>query len=128
MIRRPPRSTRTYTPFPYTTLFRSIGTASSRCAVNDQCLHARGNGKVQKRTVLRRSDFIDIEFMPVQRDGGEPHNTKKADRDGRNRGAAGPEFRKLEIKSIRQEYGTNTGIHEQFSKDTKYKQKYHVCQ
>src|SRR3546814_15967349 len=23
MIRRPPRSTRTYTPFPYTTLFRS---------------------------------------------------------------------------------------------------------
>src|SRR3546814_5923185 len=26
MIRRPPRSTRTYTLFPYTTLFRSIGT------------------------------------------------------------------------------------------------------
>src|SRR3546814_3365234 len=27
MIRRPPRSTRTYTPFPYTTLFRSaLGT------------------------------------------------------------------------------------------------------
>src|SRR3546814_13268963 len=26
MIRRPPRSTRTDTPFPYTTLFRSIGT------------------------------------------------------------------------------------------------------
>src|SRR3546814_14718486 len=25
MIRRPPRSTRTDTPFPYTTLFRSIG-------------------------------------------------------------------------------------------------------
>src|SRR3546814_9277856 len=25
MIRRPPRSTRTYTLFPYTTLFRSIG-------------------------------------------------------------------------------------------------------
>src|SRR3546814_15913715 len=25
MIRRPPRSTRTATPFPYTTLFRSLG-------------------------------------------------------------------------------------------------------
>src|SRR3546814_15794203 len=25
MIRRPPRSTRTYTLFPYTTLFRSVG-------------------------------------------------------------------------------------------------------
>src|SRR3546814_11011371 len=27
MTRRPPRATRTATPFPYTTLFRSIGTA-----------------------------------------------------------------------------------------------------
>src|SRR3546814_2756820 len=26
MIRRPPRSTRTDTPFPYTTLFRGVGT------------------------------------------------------------------------------------------------------
>src|SRR3546814_17888628 len=99
MIRRPPRSTRTYTPFPYTTLFRSIGTASSRCAVNDQCLHARCNGKVQKRTVLRRSDFIDIEFMPVQRDGGKTDISQKADRDGRNRRADGPELRTYDIKS-----------------------------
>src|SRR3546814_13752170 len=30
MIRRPPRSTRTDTLFPYTTLFRSIGNASRR--------------------------------------------------------------------------------------------------
>src|SRR3546814_4877633 len=30
MIRRPPRSTRTYTLFPYTTLFRSAPTASQR--------------------------------------------------------------------------------------------------
>src|SRR3546814_21077142 len=29
MIRRPPRSTRTYTPFPYTTLFRSSDAACS---------------------------------------------------------------------------------------------------
>src|SRR3546814_19513165 len=28
MIRRPPRSTRTHTPFPYTTLFRSIAVAA----------------------------------------------------------------------------------------------------
>src|SRR3546814_12047261 len=32
MIRRPPRSTRTDTLFPYTTLFRSIGIAADRCA------------------------------------------------------------------------------------------------
>src|SRR3546814_3678431 len=30
MIRRPPRSTRTDTPFPYTTLFRSIATQPAR--------------------------------------------------------------------------------------------------
>src|SRR3546814_844651 len=32
MIRPPPRSTRTYTLFPYTTLFRSIGAARDLCA------------------------------------------------------------------------------------------------
>src|SRR3546814_19001734 len=116
MIRRPPRSTRTYTPFPYTTLFRSIGTASSRCAVNDQCLHARCNGKVQKRTVLRRSDFIDIEFMPVQRDGGEPDISQKADRDGRNKRADGPELRHVEIQCIRKSSGTNYCIPTHFGK------------
>src|SRR3546814_10027120 len=36
MIRRPPRSTRTDTLFPYTTLFRSFLTfASNRCALHD---------------------------------------------------------------------------------------------
>src|SRR3546814_3785891 len=37
MIRRPPRSTRTYTLFPYTTLFRS----------NGDC---RGSGRMEKET------------------------------------------------------------------------------
>src|SRR3546814_16888358 len=32
MIRRPPRSTRTYTLFPYTTLFRSLGLAGLTAA------------------------------------------------------------------------------------------------
>src|SRR3546814_15029552 len=31
MIRRPPRSTRTDTLFPYTTLFRSVGVGSGEC-------------------------------------------------------------------------------------------------
>src|SRR3546814_10443384 len=31
MIRRPPRSTRTDTLFPYTTLFRSLGDAGRKC-------------------------------------------------------------------------------------------------
>src|SRR3546814_15378102 len=33
MIRRPPRSTRTDTLFPYTTLFRSIGMVAGGCLV-----------------------------------------------------------------------------------------------
>src|SRR3546814_11245264 len=35
MIRRPPRSTRTDTLFPYTTLFRSCGAATERCGLRD---------------------------------------------------------------------------------------------
>src|SRR3546814_2109742 len=37
MIRRPPRSTRTDTLFPYTTLFRSIAEARNSGALPDQC-------------------------------------------------------------------------------------------
>src|SRR3546814_16462097 len=38
MMRRPPRSTRTYTLFPYTTLFRSLSLAQSRQLRFDICL------------------------------------------------------------------------------------------
>src|SRR3546814_9826704 len=38
MIRRPPRSTRTDTLFPYTTLFRSLGPESERGGLADPCL------------------------------------------------------------------------------------------
>src|SRR3546814_5010961 len=34
MIRRPPRSTRTDTLFPYTTLFRSLGAGAERCRLD----------------------------------------------------------------------------------------------
>src|SRR3546814_11986161 len=40
MIRRPPRSTRTYTLFPYTTLFRS------HCCVATNCIVTRVNDQV----------------------------------------------------------------------------------
>src|SRR3546814_10074074 len=44
MTRRPPRSTRTDTLFPYTTLFRSHGTARSRPA-NRHCRHECDRGR-----------------------------------------------------------------------------------
>src|SRR3546814_10444801 len=57
MIRRPPRSTRTDTPFPYTTLFRSrgqkrFGTAAERCRVK-RCIrlmrHGRGKPSIKQK-------------------------------------------------------------------------------
>src|SRR3546814_3535608 len=44
MIRRPPRSTRTDTLFPYTTLFRSSGGTEGRRPVHRQCA---GRGRAQ---------------------------------------------------------------------------------
>src|SRR3546814_6607377 len=100
---------------------------SSDVCSSDLCLHARCNGKVQKRTVLRRSDFIDIEFMPVQRDGGETDISQKADRDGRNRRADGTEFRNFEIQCIRKRSGTNSGIPEHSDRSIKYNECCCVC-
>src|SRR3546814_9904640 len=58
MIRRPPRSTRTDTLFPYTTLFRSeYAPASSRAGASGHLLH-RGHrrGGVPAHADLARAD------------------------------------------------------------------------
>src|SRR3546814_13267427 len=49
MIRRPPRSTRTDTLFPYTTLFRSLAHACHR----DRRLHARLDADLLERRLHR---------------------------------------------------------------------------
>src|SRR3546814_8855457 len=48
MIRRPPRSTRTDTLFPYTTLFRSSSAAATR-RLASECLQRRGPYEVGTR-------------------------------------------------------------------------------
>src|SRR3546814_10741242 len=57
MIRRPPRSTRTYTLFPYTTLFRSArqGIAAER-AEADRALHRRLSLAKRKAIVVDHQD------------------------------------------------------------------------
>src|SRR3546814_20116901 len=68
MIRRPPRSTRTDTLFPYTTLFRSFDTpvGSDRLARKDRAAFAGG-------VVANREDEIELgctwfrEFIPAFR-------------------------------------------------------------
>src|SRR3546814_5709045 len=54
MIRRPPRSTRTDTLFPYTTLFRSNGQDWAACGVDRLC--ARLDGRPEALTPARRAE------------------------------------------------------------------------
>src|SRR3546814_10728854 len=49
MIRRPPRSTRTDTLFPYTTLFRSIATSIGRCG--------RRSSPLPRRSAVHRPHY-----------------------------------------------------------------------
>src|SRR3546814_2590449 len=52
MIRRPPRSTRTDPPFPYTTLFRSAGRAAKAAGGEDKSYNA-----VRKVATRREPDY-----------------------------------------------------------------------
>src|SRR3546814_10204296 len=70
-IRRPPRSTRTDTLFPYTTLFRSVGQPmkdDQLAAARDERIEAAARGVVHDRIeagVDRRHVAIEIESLPV---------------------------------------------------------------
>src|SRR3546814_8328622 len=63
MIRRPPRSTRTDTLFPYTTLFRSLGVRSGRPRVPNAAPHP---------LVSPRSGFPSLSGRRPARDAGPP--------------------------------------------------------
>src|SRR3546814_7339446 len=69
MIRRPPRSTRTDTLFPYTTLFRSVGLGDRRLGIQHdaQLLLAgdgRGVGAIVQRPVLARGHQRPVGHRP----------------------------------------------------------------
>src|SRR3546814_17764417 len=61
MIRRPPRSTRTDTLFPYTTLFRSraLGSAEQLGEVDRAALAAQFDRDARGGAVVRRADAAD---------------------------------------------------------------------
>src|SRR3546814_6796564 len=76
MIRRPPRSTRTDTLFPYTTLFRSMGPAVGRVGpgpcggrdANTVVPHSRTGADLQRpRTVRDRSEEHTSELQSLMR-------------------------------------------------------------
>src|SRR3546814_20674197 len=65
MIRRPPRSTRTDTLFPYTTLFRSIGGASAafhRCSGETE-QEQRDDQELYSRLQRRAGDELSCECL-----------------------------------------------------------------
>src|SRR3546814_15188937 len=88
MVRLPPRSTRTDTPFPYTTLFRSIGlsiSASSLCAVvlGFYLLQVRAIHEIMARLDSLDSMLKDAEAM------ADEHSKAMARRDLEDSDGAG---------------------------------------
>src|SRR3546814_12916511 len=65
MIRRPPRSTRTDTLFPYTTLFRSAGSCDYYRIEGDISGPIAGNGRIRARLVGAYTDNRQqVRFQP----------------------------------------------------------------
>src|SRR3546814_10351230 len=62
MIRRPPRSTRTDTLFPYTTLFRSIGIACNYAPPGD-CCHAGWVGRRACRQLRSEEHTSELQSL-----------------------------------------------------------------
>src|SRR3546814_6850510 len=68
MIRQPPRSTRTYTLFPYTTLFRSIqGRLSQGClpgSLYDDAAYGTPNASGYAAVVAGNSGYVRMGYIP----------------------------------------------------------------
>src|SRR3546814_19934767 len=90
MIRRPPRSTRTDTLFPYTTLFRSFGHR-----LDDRLRNEVGD-KLLEREIARRDDPRRIACRQREREARawlEQVNHDEPDRERHDRGPDKPAHR-----------------------------------
>src|SRR3546814_17848774 len=81
MIRRPPRSTRTDTLFPYTTLFRSIG-SQSESASTDELRFGAGRGRDRRKAAFALAAIVATGEHVVQQDtrdtvAGEPFHVEQ---------------------------------------------------
>src|SRR3546814_3224367 len=72
MIRRPPRSTRTDTLFPYTTLFRSRGPGGIDVQQRNQC----GNSLRQRRRSPRRAGMSGPDRAQLLHERSEEHTSE----------------------------------------------------
>src|SRR3546814_10378881 len=84
MVRRPPRSTRTDTRFPYTTLFRSGGTPPALrdrvlrpCLGNQFGAHHRGGRSLPRRTGgHRHAERFSVRGLPHSLQRSEEHTSE----------------------------------------------------
>src|SRR3546814_3816041 len=93
MIRRPPRSTRTRTLCPYTTLFRSGAVALRNRGLLPACAAAVRNRNVHPQRPVRRLRRRDLRCL-----GGREYRLAQRlcrDRDGRQIGRAHVELQSL---------------------------------
>src|SRR3546814_1558034 len=68
MIRRPPRSTRTDTLFPYTTLFRSLKKKGTFCSRNQSCLYhsmCMVSWRFSNLAIKENVHFVAVQFHNV---------------------------------------------------------------
>src|SRR3546814_19274386 len=102
MIRRPPRSTRTDTLFPYTTLFRSNGRQRDPCDIGPPSQDARYEVFQAKRAVavIRKADgrrFVGLGYdlmgivnaeqgQPLEQDAAKIPNKRVVLPDGHDQG------------------------------------------
>src|SRR3546814_14298787 len=101
MIRRPPRSTRTDTLFPYTTLFRSVGTSRSTAPDQMRLLAGAGDEAAQQgrgararpcaRTRLRRRAQYGILSAGADRELFRHRPFARPARDERRGGGRAPD-------------------------------------
>src|SRR3546814_3701571 len=80
MIRRPPRSTRTDTLFPYTTLFRSLEAREMRIAEQRQAVGRQGRHRVDRRADmgigLMRQPVHQVDIDGAHADRSEEHTSE----------------------------------------------------
>src|SRR3546814_16089100 len=77
-IRRPPRSTRTDTLFPYTTLFRSFGTEAEAAPAGDVTVDCRGLAARDRLAELRgvRGEMLVLRSREVTLTRSEEHTSE----------------------------------------------------
>src|SRR3546814_16601946 len=81
MIPRPPRSTRTDTPFPYTTLFRSLWTDASGAPDEDQKAEPDLRERQRELGGRRRFEPAFAEKLPQRgKEGSEENDIDGVDR------------------------------------------------